>query len=152
MGASNFGNSGSGYDSTGSTGSVGSTTGTGTGDTGSFGSSFDTGTSNVSNIDRGSTSGDLSSSSSLGGSTTSQSDTEVPVERAKEGMKSGLSAAEDALGQLQSKASELTSRLIDNIDVDDLTQRLEEQVRDHPTRTLLVAVGAGFLLGRAAKR
>jgi len=99
----------------------------------------------------GSTSGSMSGSSSMGG-TSSQSDTEVPVERAKETMKQGMNAASDAFDQLQSKASELTSRLIDNIDVDDLTRRLEEQVRDHPTRTLLVAVGAGFLLGRAAKR
>ena len=63
-----------------------------------------------------------------------------------------MNSAEDALGQLQSKASELTSRLIDNIDVDDLTQKLETQVREHPTRTLMVALGAGFLLGRAVKK
>lgn len=161
MGASNFGNSGSGYDSTGSMGSTGTTGSTGsTGSTGgsgtdSYGSTFETGTSTVANTDRDtlstSASGSTSGSSSMGG-TSSQSDTEVPMERAKETMKQGMNAASDAFDQLQSKASELTSRLIDNIDVDDLTRRLEEQVREHPTRTLLVAVGAGFLLGRAAKR
>lgn len=145
MGASNFGNSGSSY------GSTGNTSGSSSGSTGSH----DTGTSNASNTDIGS-SGSMSSSgsgSTSGSSSTSgHSDTEVPMERAKETAKQGMNAAEDALGQLQSKASELTSRLIDNIDVEDLTRRLEEQVREHPTRTLLVAVGAGFLLGRAAKR
>jgi ElaB/YqjD/DUF883 family membrane-anchored ribosome-binding protein len=88
----------------------------------------------------------------MGGTSGTGYDTEVPMEKAKETMQQGLDSAQDAFAQLQSKANELTSRLIDNIDVDDLTRRLEEQVRDHPTRTLLVAVGAGFLLGRAAKR
>lgn len=64
----------------------------------------------------------------------------------------GKASAEDAMSQLQAKASELTSNLIDRVNVDELTQKLEEQVRDHPTRTLLFAAGAGFLLGRAAKK
>ena len=61
------------------------------------------------------------------------------------------SNAEDAMSQLQSKATEFANNLIDRVNVDDLTQKLEQQVRDHPARTLLIAAGAGFLLGRAAK-
>lgn len=64
----------------------------------------------------------------------------------------GVANAEDAMSQLQAKASEFTSNLLDRVNVDELTQKLEEQVRDHPTRTLLMAAGAGFLLGRAAKK
>ncbi|HEV2642194.1 MAG TPA: hypothetical protein VGT98_05790, partial [Candidatus Elarobacter sp.] len=70
----------------------------------------------------------------------------------KDTMSRGMDNAQDALGQLQSKANELTSRLINNVDIDDLTQKLEQQVREHPARTLLMAAGAGFLLGRAAKK
>lgn len=70
---------------------------------------------------------------------------------AKDTVKRGMDSAENAVEQLQQKATELTSRLISNIDVDDLTQKLEQQVREHPARTLLVALGAGFLIGRSAK-
>lgn len=160
MGASNFGNSGSnsgsGSDSTFGTGGSGMGSNTGSG--------MDTGTSNVVNTDRTTGSGTYSNTGGMSGSTSGTTggsmggtsgtgyDTEVPMEKAKETMQRGMDSAQDAFAQLQTKANELTSRLIDNIDVDDLTRRLEEQVRDHPTRTLLVAVGAGFLLGRAAKR
>ncbi len=73
-------------------------------------------------------------------------------DKVKDVAQRGMSSAEDAISQLQAKASELTSNLIDRVNVDELTQKLEEQVRDHPTRTLLMAAGAGFLLGRAAKK
>jgi ElaB/YqjD/DUF883 family membrane-anchored ribosome-binding protein len=66
-------------------------------------------------------------------------------------MESGMEKAQDTMSQLQQKASELTSRLIDNVNVEDITNKLEAQVREHPARTLLVAVGAGFLLGRTLK-
>lgn len=88
-----------------------------------------------------------SASGAMGGSQSQSS-----MDNAKETMRQGVDSAEDALSQLQAKATELTSRLIDNIDLDDLTQKLEVQVRNHPTRTLMVALGAGFLLGRAVKR
>lgn len=95
--------------------------------------------------------------STMGGSLSSAGQSsaegaESTLDSAKDSMKRGVDSAQDALGQLQAKASELTSRLIDNVDVDDLTQKLEQQVREHPTRTLLLAVGAGFMLGRAAKK
>ncbi len=62
------------------------------------------------------------------------------------------SRTRDTVGQLQDKANELTSRLMDGIDVDDLTRKLEQEIRDHPARTLLLAIGAGFLLGRSARK
>lgn len=73
-------------------------------------------------------------------------------EKVKDVAQRGLSQAEDVMSQLQAKAGELTAGLIDKVNIEDLTQKLEEQVRDHPTRTLLMAAGAGFLLGRAAKK
>ncbi len=89
---------------------------------------------------------------SLGRSTGGHAGQGGSMDSAKETMKRGITSAEDAVGQLQQKASDMTSRLINNIDVDDLTQKLEQQVREHPARTLAVAIGAGFLLGRAAKK
>ncbi len=79
-------------------------------------------------------------------------DADQTSEKIKDVAQRGLANTEDAMAQLQAKASELTSRLIDKVNVDELSQKLEEQVRDHPTRTLLMAAGAGFLLGRAAKK
>ena len=37
-------------------------------------------------------------------------------------------------------------------DVQQVKQTLETQVREHPVRTLLVALGAGYLLGKALRR
>ena len=74
------------------------------------------------------------------------------VDQVKDVAQRGMDSAQDAISQLQAKASELTSNLIDKVNVDELTQKLEAQVRDHPARTLLMAAGAGFLLGRAAKK
>ena len=37
-------------------------------------------------------------------------------------------------------------------DIDQVKQTLEVQVREHPVRTLLVALGAGYLLGKALRR
>jgi ElaB/YqjD/DUF883 family membrane-anchored ribosome-binding protein len=74
------------------------------------------------------------------------------TEKIKDVAQRGVANAEDAMSQLQAKASELTSNLINKVNVDELTAKLEEQVREHPARTLMFAAGAGFLLGRAAKR
>jgi ElaB/YqjD/DUF883 family membrane-anchored ribosome-binding protein len=75
-----------------------------------------------------------------------------PAGRVKGAAQDGMATLDDAMSQLQSKASELTAKLMDKVNVDELTQKLEEQVRDHPARTLLFAAGAGFMLGRAAKK
>ncbi len=74
------------------------------------------------------------------------------LEAATDAAQKGATNVEDAVTQLQSKATEFANNLMDRVNVDDLTQKLEEQVRDHPARTLLLAAGAGFLLGRAAKK
>jgi hypothetical protein len=37
-------------------------------------------------------------------------------------------------------------------DMDKLKQGVEQQVKEHPARTLLVALGAGYLLGKAFRR
>lgn len=85
----------------------------------------------------------------IGGTVQSGTDTRSTVDSAKQMLDTGVHKAQDAMGQLQAKASELTARLVDNIDIDDLTQKLEQQVREHPARTLLLAAGAGYLLGRS---
>jgi ElaB/YqjD/DUF883 family membrane-anchored ribosome-binding protein len=73
-------------------------------------------------------------------------------DKVKEVAQRGFAEAEDVMGQLQAKAGELTANLIDKVNIEELTQKLEQQVRDHPARTLLMAAGAGFLLGRAARK
>lgn len=37
-------------------------------------------------------------------------------------------------------------------DVEQVKETIETQVREHPVRTLLVALGAGYLLGKALRR
>ncbi len=77
---------------------------------------------------------------------------EEGVDTAKRMVDTGLHKTQDAISQLQAKASELTARVIDNINVDDLTRKLEQQVRDHPARTLVLAMGAGFMLGKSLNK
>lgn len=69
----------------------------------------------------------------------------------KEKLSAGMGKAQDMVGQLQSKASDMATKLVNNVDVDDLTQKLEQQVRDNPARTLLIAAGVGYFLGRSMK-
>ncbi|MES2359483.1 MAG: hypothetical protein V4529_14210 [Gemmatimonadota bacterium] len=90
---------------------------------------------------------DVSFAKSLGVDQTSDT-----AEKVKDAAHHGIASAEDAMSQLQAKASELTSNLINKVNVDELTAKLEEQVREHPARTLMFAAGAGFLLGRAARK
>jgi hypothetical protein len=37
-------------------------------------------------------------------------------------------------------------------DIDKLKEGVEKQVKEHPARTLLVALGAGYLIGKALRR
>jgi ElaB/YqjD/DUF883 family membrane-anchored ribosome-binding protein len=106
-----------------------------------------TGSSTGSNTGR---TDDVSFARSIGADQTS--DAANTTDKVKDMAQRGVDGAEDALSQLQAKASELTANLIERVNVDELTQKLEEQVRNHPTRTLLMAAGAGFLIGRAAKK
>lgn len=61
-------------------------------------------------------------------------------------------------GTIDSVKQAVTSRVqagtdwLKDRDVDQVKQTLETQVREHPVRTLLVALGAGYLLGKALRR
>lgn len=61
-------------------------------------------------------------------------------------------------GTVESVKQAVTSRVqagaewLKDRDVQQVKQQLETQVREHPVRTLLVALGAGYLLGKALRR
>jgi hypothetical protein len=61
---------------------------------------------------------------------------------------SSISAVTDTLATgMQSSAEWLR-----DADLDKLKQGVEKQVKEHPARTLLVALGAGYLIGKALRR
>jgi hypothetical protein len=61
---------------------------------------------------------------------------------------SSIAAVTDTLASgMQSSAEWLR-----DADMDKLKQGVEQQVKEHPARTLLVALGAGYLLGKALRR
>jgi hypothetical protein len=41
---------------------------------------------------------------------------------------------------------------IRDADIDKLKEGVEKQVKEHPTRSLLIALGAGYLIGKAIRR
>jgi ElaB/YqjD/DUF883 family membrane-anchored ribosome-binding protein len=45
-----------------------------------------------------------------------------------------------------------TAQFLRDTDIDRIKETVEVQVREHPVRTLLVALGAGYLLGKALRR
>jgi hypothetical protein len=61
---------------------------------------------------------------------------------------SSIAAVTDTLASgMQSSADWLR-----DADMDKLKQGVEQQVKEHPARTLLVALGAGYLIGKALRR
>ena len=61
---------------------------------------------------------------------------------------SSITAVTDTLATgMQSSAEWLR-----DADLDKLKQGVEKQVKEHPARTLLVALGAGYLIGKALRR
>jgi hypothetical protein len=61
---------------------------------------------------------------------------------------SSIAAVTDTLASgMQSSAEWLR-----DADMDKLKQGVEQQVKEHPARTLLVALGAGYLIGKAFRR
>ena len=61
---------------------------------------------------------------------------------------SSIAAVTDTLATgMQSSAEWLR-----DADLDKLKQGVEKQVKEHPARTLLVALGAGYLIGKALRR
>ena len=60
----------------------------------------------------------------------------------------GIAAVTDTLATgMQSSADWLR-----DADLDKLKQGVEKQVKEHPARSLLVALGAGYLIGKALRR
>ena len=57
----------------------------------------------------------------------------------------------DAATRLAS-GMDATAEWIRDIDVDGLKTGVEKQVKEHPGRTLLIAVGLGYLIGKAFRR
>lgn len=63
-----------------------------------------------------------------------------------------LAAAKQKIGAAKEKVVDrmhATADWIKERDVEQLKGTVEQQVRDHPGRTLLIAVGLGYLIGRA---
>ena len=61
---------------------------------------------------------------------------------------SSIAAVTDTLATgMQSSAD-----WIRDADMDKLKAGVEKQVKEHPARTLLVALGAGYLIGKALRR
>lgn len=71
---------------------------------------------------------------------------------------SSSSPASQPAGTVDSVKQAVTSRVqagtdwLKERDIEQVKQTLEVQVREHPVRTLLVALGAGYLLGKALRR
>ena len=65
-----------------------------------------------------------------------------------------LNAAKQKIGVAKEKVVDrmhATADWIKERDVDQLKTGIEQQVRDHPARTLMIAVGLGYLIGRAVR-
>lgn len=63
-----------------------------------------------------------------------------------------LATAKQKIGQAKEKVVDrmhATADWIKEKDIDQLKGTIEAQVRDHPGRTLLIAAGLGYLIGRA---
>jgi hypothetical protein len=60
----------------------------------------------------------------------------------------GIAAVTDSLATgMQSSAD-----WIRDADIDKLKDGVEKQVKEHPARSLLIALGAGYLIGKALRR
>jgi hypothetical protein len=74
----------------------------------------------------------------------------------------GNSSENSVVSSVKSKAAAIPDRLSTGMqssaewprdaDLDKLKQGVEKQVKEHPARSLLVALGAGFLIGKALRR
>jgi hypothetical protein len=68
----------------------------------------------------------------------------------------GIAVAEnDKMAQVADKVAggmQNTANWVRNADLESVKGDIERQVKDHPARSLLVAVGLGYLLGKAFRR
>jgi ElaB/YqjD/DUF883 family membrane-anchored ribosome-binding protein len=63
--------------------------------------------------------------------------------------------ADDRMSQVSTRVAggmEATADWLREADLDGLKASVEKQVKEHPGRTLLVAVGVGYLLGKALRK
>ena len=66
-----------------------------------------------------------------------------------------VGAESGRMGQVNDKLAQgmqSTAEFIRNADVDSVKQGIEKQVRENPGRTLLIAAGIGYLLGKAFRK
>ena len=133
----------------------------------SSGSSSNESTADVSF--RGNTGGSAGSSASTGGTSglknTIADRLEAGAERVRSGGGMSLSgAAGDGsiglgeegklahMGGVVADSMKAAASWVREADIDGIKEGLEKQVKEHPARSLLVAVGVGYLLGKAFRR
>ncbi|MGH7651691.1 MAG: hypothetical protein ACREMS_07590 [Gemmatimonadaceae bacterium] len=61
---------------------------------------------------------------------------------------SGVTAVTDSLAS----GMQTSAEWLRDADLDKLKQGVENQVKEHPARSLLIALGAGYILGKALRR
>lgn len=66
--------------------------------------------------------------------------------------KNGTSGKVDSVKQAVTSRVQAGTDWLKDRDVQQVKETLETQVREHPVRTLLVALGAGYLLGKALRK
>lgn len=94
-----------------------------------------------------------SGNTGIGGSSTGADASSSTGSTSGDGLTDGkLAAAKQKLGVAKEKVVDrmhATADWIKERDIDQLKGTIEQQVRDHPGRTLLIAAGLGYLIGRA---
>ena len=58
----------------------------------------------------------------------------------------------DAVTDTLASGMQSSAEWLRDADIDKLKQGVEKQVKEHPARSLLVALGAGYLIGKALRR
>jgi hypothetical protein len=68
---------------------------------------------------------------------------------------SAIATRDERMGQVPGKVADgmhATASWLRDADLDGLKAGIETQVKEHPGRTLLIAVGLGYLLGKALRK
>lgn len=66
-----------------------------------------------------------------------------------------VAIADDKMSQVTTKVAggmESASEWLRDVDMEGMKASIEQQVKDHPGRTLLIAVGLGYLMGKALRK
>jgi hypothetical protein len=82
--------------------------------------------------------------------------------RAGDGTMAGASAAGGAVAVTDDRMTQVTTKVaggmesasewLRDMDMEGMKASIEQQVKEHPGRTLLIAVGLGYLLGKALRK